>query len=101
MNYKEKIKIMRELVAEKERINKKIYKQQDILIDSVHKTLAKKLSEDIDIDNEVSIHIYEKSIEIGLYRDIISTEVIKILQDIFGEGEINCVDNEFYMYFYE
>lgn len=96
MDYEQKIKTINELIRQKKDINNKINQQKDAIIDAIDIALYKQLPADIDIDNEISIDVNDASINICVYRDNcrVTTKIISVLENIFGEGEINYFDNE-------
>lgn len=96
MDYEQKIKTINELITQKKDINNKISQQKDAIIDAISIALYKQLPANIDIDNEISIRVNDASIDICVYRDncCITTQIISVLENILGEGEISYFDNE-------
>lgn len=99
MNYEQEMKKVNKLIEQRKDISNQLNKQKDMVIDAIDITLRKRIPEEIDIDNDISIRVYDASIEIGIYRNNIPTEIISILENILGNGEIQVVDDEFYIYF--
>lgn len=96
MDYEQEMKTINELITQKKDINNKISQQKDAIIDAIDIVLYKQLPADIDIDNEIGIEVNDESIDICFYRDncCVTTKIISVLENIFGEGEINYYDNE-------
>lgn len=96
MDYEQKIKTINELITQRKDINNKISQQKDAITDAIDIALYKQLPADIDIDNEISICVNDASIDICIYRDNcrVTTQIISVLENILGEGEINYFDNE-------
>ena len=96
MDYEQKIKTINELITQRKDINNKINQQKDAIIDAIAIALYKRLPAHIDIDNEISIRVYDSSISVCFYRDNcrVTTKIISVLESMLGEGEINYFDNE-------
>lgn len=96
MDYKKEIKTINELITQRKDINNKISQQKDAITDAIDTALYKQLPANIDIDNEISIGVNDASIDICIYRDNcrITTQIISVLENILGEGEMDYFDNE-------